>query len=642
MVDRTQQILLQLIGAEGRLSAVQIAESLGVSSRTVVAEMPRVSAVLERCGARLVSRRNWGYAIAVVDDEAFGSLKAELDMLSMQIETAGFDETARMLYIARRLIASPAGVHLDAISDELSVSRSALRAPLRRAHRFLESYHLQVASMPGRGVTVRGDEYLLRLAMMELSGAHFHKARLVGVDPGFARIVACEWQERQDIRHAYLEVQRASGLGVRDSRTQRLAMLLIISRNRVRDGHPVSFPVAWMEQFRAMPEFACARRIVDRLSERFSGFDVADEECALIALAMADSLALDSLEDPARWPEEVLCDARELASAVRRGFEAEVGCTLFSTSRAQALLAQALAPLVVEGRYGFDGHECFDHENETLVRSSPLSMALADRLVDIVRRQCPYQVSESHRLVLAALIMMLVLETPFEIRPLRLLVTDAMGREFARVKGEALRERFPDLIAEVSPFELYEIRGLDESSYDAALVDARAVSYNYVYPMARLRHIEWREGFAAIHDKLLVLAYHLDEELFDASRIRAREMPEAASIGEVLYGLGASLACRDATGARSFAERACVVVDLVASRDQERFEVVVWGRERHGARRELVYCAVAPSAGERHLKACERIAYSFREGVPVGFMDDPEGILRDCLRRSIGIQGKGC
>ena len=146
------------------------------------------------------------------------------------------------------------------------------------------------------------------------------------------------------------------------------------------------------------------------------------------------------------------------------------------------MLKQGIGGIVVDAHFGIDGFEHFDHENEKTIRSSPLCMALAEFVTEAVAETLSCRVSPSQTLTLAAILFSRLVDVAFEVKPLRLLVTDGMGTEFARRKGELLRQMFPALIASIHACELYEIRGLNEVDYDAALVDSQDVSYSYVYP----------------------------------------------------------------------------------------------------------------------------------------------------------------
>ena len=645
MVNREQRILLLLISSEGPMTSAEIALRLGVSSRTVMSCMNLVARELERHGGRLVSRRNWGYAICVTDRLRFEEFRSELDMQAMPVEVAGFDETARFLYIARRLISSIDGVLIDTIAEELSVSRSSLRIPLRRAYDFLESYHIRVIPVPGKGIMLSGEEYQLRLAMTELLAAHFHKASVLDADAGYAGLIACDALERQDIRHAYLEVQRASGLVLRDSRTQRIAMMLIIARNRVRQGATITLPSLWMDELRETAQFACAAKVIARLRHDFEGFDLSEEEQAFIAMYMLCSAPLDVNAPSACLPPRSERDLEKMCSVAFERSESWLGEELSASPVYRHLLQQALIPLCVSRSYGFDGYECFEHENEDQVRQSPVCMALGLRLASLVEELACCRVSHSELMLLASVAMNSLVSCEYELTPLRLLVTDGMGVELARRKGELLARAFPELVASVRSCELYEIRAFETTEYDAIITDCQEVSYNYAYPMAHMRAIDWEEGLAAIHDTVLLDAYNLDELLIARERMSWRTIPRVRSMDRVFGALHLTSARREKLGMEwgrcpgGESDKVWVLAEIVDTMEEERLDLLRF-HPSASAERDVIYMAVSPQGDGRRVKAAERLAFQLQKGVPRGFIDDMWGSCLGLLRRSLYMSHK--
>lgn len=647
MVNREQRILLILISADSPLTSAEIARRLGVSGRTVVSCMSGVSHELECHGARLVSRRNWGYGIEIVNKSKFEKFRSELDMLAMLAEVAGFDETARFLYIARRLISSVDGVLVERIAEELSVSRSALRAPLRRAYAFLRSYHIRVVPAPGKGIMLSGEEHQLRLAMTELLAAHFHKASILDADSGYAELVACDVQERQDIRHAYLEVQRASGLVLRDSRTQRVAMMLVIARNRVRQGKIVTLPSMWMEELRETVQFACASEIIRRLRCDFEGFDLPEGEQAFMAMYMLCSAPLDAGALAPTLPARIERDLEGLfGELVSRG-EDLLGEELTESPEYCQLLRQALVPLCVSRAYGFDGFECFEHENEDQIKQSPLCMALGTYLSGWIEDFVDCDVSHSELLLLASVFLSILSACEYPLKPRRLLVTDGMGVEFARRKGELLSRTFPRLISSVRPCELYEIRALDTGSYDAVITDCQEVSYSYEYPVAHMRAVDWALGLAAIHDAVLLDAYELDGLLIAKDRMSVHTTSRRRTLEGALGALHLPRPRRDSIesawkrcpGAES--DKVWVFIEIVPEMKEERLEVVRFCPSA-SIERDVAYMALCPRGGGRHIKAAERLLFQLQRGIPYEFDEDPWGCCLGLLRTSVSMLGKTC
>ena len=115
MNDRQRGILLHLVAAEDPLTSDYLAQQLDVSSRTIKSDMVVLSAELRENGAELISRRNRGYSLQILDDERFQTLYAFTSMKMGRTSSQG--EGARMLYIARKLVAAPTGVLLDELAS---------------------------------------------------------------------------------------------------------------------------------------------------------------------------------------------------------------------------------------------------------------------------------------------------------------------------------------------------------------------------------------------------------------------------------------------------------------------------------------------------------------------------------------------
>ena len=221
MNNRQRGIFLRLVSAEKAITSEQLAKELGVSSRTIKTDMAALAPELEQNGARLISRRNRGYTLEITDEEKLQKLH-NVTQIRAGVSPAA-DEEGRVIHIARKLVATDRGVLVDVLAEQMYVSRGALRAPLQEALQFCQSFHLRTVSVPGKGLRVTGEEFRIRWAITELFGIHFHQAEIVSGDEEYARWIACDYQERQDIRHVFLKILRESPYAVRDSISQRLS-----------------------------------------------------------------------------------------------------------------------------------------------------------------------------------------------------------------------------------------------------------------------------------------------------------------------------------------------------------------------------------------------------------------------------------
>lgn len=111
-------------------------------------------------------------------------------------------------------------------------------------------------------------------------------------------------------------------------------------------------------------------------------------------------------------------------------------------------------------------------------------------------------------------------EIRYPIRPLRLCSTHFLGTEYARIQTEGLKERYPELIEEITPMNLYELRRIDPAECDGVLLgngaeqeDGIKPGYRYDYPVELLLLIRNERDFDRVYNTLLVEAYQYRQQL---------------------------------------------------------------------------------------------------------------------------------
>lgn len=534
MVNRVERILLELMSAKGPTTSARLAEVLGISSRTVKSTMPQVARELERNGAELVSLPHRGYEIAVHDRASYDEFLERVKSRSIHIAMAGYDDTSRLLYIGRKLVAAPAGAKVDEICDDLCLSRSAVARPLARARSFCESFHLTVSSTPGGGINVFGDEHMVRLAMVELFEVHFHKHELDETDREYARWIGCAYQERQDIRHDFLKTLRESGISLRDSATQRTAMYLIIARNRVRAGLGITLPQAWIEEIRCTPYHQLAGDIIESLAESFEGFEFNGHEVAFLGIWLLRNHDANTTRPLAELAPFLADEVIRATAAVAELVSLRTGVDFLVSPEARELLQHILLSMVAARRYEMDGTHRFDYVTERVGLKSSLAVSFGTEFAQALAEVVGYRSTISDVLVFTDFVLAVLSQVELPVRPLRLLATSGQGPAYARIEAERLRQFFPKLIASVRACELYEIRGYDPNDYDGVLTDVDEYGYNYDYPKAVLRLDRQSLDFGTIHDELLVQAFDLDRFLPAADTVRIYLNVEAESIPQLL------------------------------------------------------------------------------------------------------------
>ena len=521
MSNRAWQIIIQLSNApDHTMTSQELAERIGVSAHTIKNEMPMVARMLEENGARLVSRRHKGYSFDILDSETFETFSAVTSIRQSPGSMLNADRESRVRYLARRIISTETGIKKEQLADQLFLSASALREPLSMATHLCESFGLRVVSRPGTGMRVEGEEHRRRLALTEVSGVHFHKETLDCSDPDSAPWLSCGYEERQDIRHIFLKVLRESPVSLRDSATQRVAVYLIIARNRVRTGHFVQLPDAYVDSIADTMFYPLAQSIYRAISEQFEGYDMPRQEIAFLGILLFCFLDVNLDRAPESLHPGMAAQARRLTDRVLEHLFKVTELNFAALPGAGNLLQQILFNLIVQHFYGLDGGTQYDYAYELQFLNCPLCVELAGVVLDYIRTIYPFRVNRFLLALTCCYFFGLLARVKYPIRPLHLYSTHFLGAEFARQQAEGLIARYPELIAEVTPMNLYELRRIDPSTCDGVLMgngaereDAPKPGYRYEYPVEVLLLIRGGRDYGRVYNTLLVNAYQYRQQL---------------------------------------------------------------------------------------------------------------------------------
>ena len=232
-------------------TAGDLAETLGVSAKTVSRELPDVARTLETFGLALRKKKGSGLTIEG-NDAAITSLKELLG----QVTDHNYTPQERQSIIVSRLLPSHEPVKLFALSSLLGVTDSTISNDLDKLEGWFKGHGLELVRKPGLGVFVAGEEQSIRQAIVTYIYDNIEENELLNLV--HANLTENESgnetrkQERIHIRESFLtelktkkEFQTAGRIGaaiaeefgiqVTEDETGYIAMHLLGARSRYRD-----------------------------------------------------------------------------------------------------------------------------------------------------------------------------------------------------------------------------------------------------------------------------------------------------------------------------------------------------------------------------------------------------------------------
>ena len=165
MNKRTVAIIQELANTEKERTIQQLADSFGVSSRTIRNDLNAINDLLRENGLHEIVLERGGHILREKDFPKIESLIIQDDFYQYKLSKEERKRVAAVL-----LVSSPAYITLSSIADPLFVSRATIISDLDAIKQLIRTNGLEVISHPNKGLRVEGKESAKRLFLMKMSG----------------------------------------------------------------------------------------------------------------------------------------------------------------------------------------------------------------------------------------------------------------------------------------------------------------------------------------------------------------------------------------------------------------------------------------------------------------------------------------
>lgn len=164
--ERCQKILEILISRDTSITIDQLASMLNVSNRTIRSDLEKIDMYLsDNPHVKLQKKPRIGVWI---DGDQKGKNRLKEIINSDEVYVQPHSPEERQLYIIRRLIQSRESITMQALADELYVSRITIYNDLHGVEEWLGKYELKLRRKKRQGIEITGKEKNWRKAATEL------------------------------------------------------------------------------------------------------------------------------------------------------------------------------------------------------------------------------------------------------------------------------------------------------------------------------------------------------------------------------------------------------------------------------------------------------------------------------------------
>lgn len=323
---------------EKPMTSYDIADSLGISSRTVREVIHQNKDDLKSIGIEVKSQFKKGYSISI-QDEYYNNWQMLLEENKNIIPSETKD---KVIYIMQKLIFENDFIKLDDLCDELWISRSTINRLFKEVRRKFSEYHLEIISKPSYGLKLKGNEMDKRICFVQMC----IQRKKTHVDR-FMEQYHIDLQDCQNIKQIILKCLRKYNYKLTDTGFQNLIIHLLVAIKRVDEKNMItSFPVSCKN---GGIEYLIANDIIEELQKCFS-ITFPQEEIEYVRIHLYGKKSTQFNNDTAQISYEI----EQIIQKINQQINEKLGYDFTEDFELFTLLALHMQPLMVRIQYGLD------------------------------------------------------------------------------------------------------------------------------------------------------------------------------------------------------------------------------------------------------------------------------------------------
>ena len=284
------------------LTSQEIASGIDVSNRTAWKYLHLLEDALKQESIAVIeAKQGNGYQLKIEDARRFDEfyLKEVKNQMASKDITTIQESNDRQYYILNRLFFEQSAVYVDAIADELFVSRSTISNDLVEIKKLITPYQIELQSKSNKGIFIVGNEQNIRHFIMN----YFFMERLH--DNLFAFSMYANLLEGisvEEIVIIVLDECRESQLKLSDFIVYNLVLHIGLAIKRIQNGFfmDIQAPISFDED---SIEYQTALKILARI-EHAVGITFSSEEADFIALHLKNKITAKTIFKKADATEE--------------------------------------------------------------------------------------------------------------------------------------------------------------------------------------------------------------------------------------------------------------------------------------------------------------------------------------------------
>lgn len=358
---RAIAIIQCLLEGGETVTAGTIAKELGVSSKTISRELPKVEMMLKAYGLKLIRKTGAGLRL----DGDISRLE-EMRENVMHTKLSAYTPQQRQIILAGQLLQSTEPIKLFALASMLRVTDGTVSHDLDKLEAWFQERRLLLVRRPGLGAYVKGSEQDIRRALVEIIYANLDEEQLLCLVhdqlQGHAekRSAADQYLLHLVDVHIVHELEAMvhemeSGLPHHLSDTAFIGLVVHLSLavQRMRKQEEIHIDAATLSALRGRREYRAAAELAGRIAEQFD-LTVPEDEIGYVTMHLLGARSLYRTDDDQTASVIDNFHLVRMARSIMKRAEQETGSRLLGNKDLLLGLVNHLGPSISRLRMHMD------------------------------------------------------------------------------------------------------------------------------------------------------------------------------------------------------------------------------------------------------------------------------------------------
>ncbi len=496
--------------------STELANEIGVSVRTFKSDIEDLKQFALASGARLESKNGLGYWLEIDNEEVYNPVKEQLDISFNSIDYTKEKNASRKNDILRMIIASDQYIKVEEIASSLYLSVSAIRKDLKESRRILEGYHLTLDSKKEKGIKVIGDEFGIRMCMVELLEKHYAKAMYLYKDLEFSSSFAIDDEVKKTVRKTILNVVRYEDIALLDKYINRLCKYYALANNRIKKNKILDFDQTYIDKLQAYPYRHIAERIIHDLNQ-IEGIFLNEEEINSTQLLLLIWSDYDQHLDFKSMFHSIYPTIVQTRNYVFEILKERFHLDLTDRKDVNKLIESGVVSLCIKMDFHVSSYTYVEKamSGTSLLYSGVVSV-LAKTIIHELSVYYHTSFSNADVNTIAVRLYYLIDSIKFDYRPVSLAICSRNGKVGSEIiKNKILNRYNKEWFKKLDIHEFYCLRKYDKYDYDYILFNFPVYSYHYDIPYMSVSQIITNEQIADLYNNILIKNYQITDILSD-------------------------------------------------------------------------------------------------------------------------------